>query len=302
MPAGPSADWRHWSAIILLGFIWGGAFLSTRIALEGFGPLWVATGRAVIAAAVLLPLAWATGQLRGLLRPRVLAHVVAFGVIAVAFALSALAWGQQHVPSAFAGAAMGAVPLLVLPLAAVFSPEEAINRWKVAGVLLGFAGIATLAGPEALRPLGADLEPLGRLACIACAAGYAVGSIITRGAPPVGPLGFSAASLAVGALILLPLALLAEGAPELPPPRPALALLWAGVGPTALGAVIRFLVIRSAGSVFMSLTSYMVPLWAVLLGWAVLGEPLDPGTLGGLALILTGIATTQIAPRGRPSV
>lgn len=284
----------NWVRILVLGFVWGGAFLSTKLALDGFGPWTVAAGRVVIAAAVLTVVAGLAGQLRGLRGVAVWVHVVAFAAVSVAVALMLLAWGQQHVTSAFAGVAMGAVPLIVLPLAAAFSPGERVTRWKVAGVALGFVGLAVLVGPEAMQARGGAWELWGRLACIGTAACYAIGSIITRRCPPVPPLGFAAVTLLVGAVMVLPVALWFEGVPRAWPVVPGLALLWAGVGPTALGAMIRVQVIRSAGSVFMSMTSYMVPVWAVILGWALLGEVIGVRTLAGLVLILAGIGLAQL--------
>ena len=285
----------NWLYISAVGIIWGSAFMSTRLALDGFGPWTVAAGRVSIAALALILIGFASGQginkIKGI---RAWSFVFAYSIISVAFALSILSWGQQYVTSAFAGVAMGIGPLLVLPLAAVFSQDEGIGPKRIAGVVLGFIGLCVLIGPTAFSSSGKTLEFWGQLACIGTASGYAIGSLITRRAPKMPPLAFAAASLALGSLFLLPLMYFIEGLPEFTSESAAYALLYAALIPTALAAVIRVRVITTAGSVFMSLTSYMVPIWSVLFGATLMGEILPKQLFFGLALILAGIALSQM--------
>lgn len=284
----------NWLLILLLGIIWGAAFMMVRLSLEGFGPWQVAAGRTVIGAFVLCAIGSAMGQgLRSLPSRRALLFAAAIGSLAIALPVAMLSWGQQFVPSAFAGVAMGVVPLLVLPLAAIFSKEEGIGPRRVIGFILGFIGLVILIGPEALNPTGAALETWGRLACIASAACYACGSIITRRAPKMPPVAFASATVLVAAVILTPIALVREGLPTQLPTVPTLALLGSALLSTALAAVIRVRVITTAGSIFMSLTSYQVPVWSVIFGVTLMGESLPPQLFVALALILLGIAISQ---------
>ena len=285
---------KNWLAIIALGVIWGGAFLSSKIALDGFGPWWVATGRVWIAGIALTLVGAAMGQgvhrVGGL---RNWVYVAAFGATATSLALVLLSWGQQHVSSAFAGVSMGAVPLLILPLAYVFSKEEDIGPRRIAGFVIGFVGLVVLIGPRAFVSNGADLENLGRLACVGTAALYAVGSIITRRSPAMPPLAFAAGAFWVAGAILLPLAFYFEGMPNSVLNRPGFALIYAALVPTAIGAIMRVIIIKSAGSVFMSLTSYMVPVWSVIFGMLILDEQITPTMTIGMLLILLGIGISQ---------
>jgi drug/metabolite transporter (DMT)-like permease len=291
-PQNPGA--LNWALILILGVIWGTAFMSIRTALEGFGPWTVAALRTTIGAAALIALGPLIGQ--SLTRMRVArAWVFAsiIGTISVALPFTLLAWGQQYVPSAFAGVAMGAVPLLVLPLVAIFSPEEGIGPRRIMGIGLGFVGLIILMGPNAFASGESDLGWWGRLACIGAAGCYAIGSVVTRRSPKVPPVAFAAATLLVSAIVLLPLALIKEGVPTDWPPRATAALIYAAVFPTAIAGIIRVRVITTAGSLFMSLTSYMVPVWAVIFGIALMGEALPPQLFWALAIILAGIALSQ---------
>ena len=280
----------NWALITLLGVVWGTAFMAVSLALEGIGPWWVTAGRVALAALVLTGLGAATGQGLHLLRgARAWSFSVVIGLGAFALPFSLLSWGLAQVPSAFAGVAMGTVPLLVLPLVAVFSPEEGIGPRRVVGVSLGFVGLLLLVGPGALE----TGTLAGRLACIGAACCYAIGSVLTRRAPAMPPIAFTAATLLVGSVVLVPLAWALEGAPRASDGSAVAALIYVALFPTALAAFIRVRVITSVGSVFMSLTSYMVPVWAVLFGVSIIGETLPPQLFGALGLILLGIGISQ---------
>lgn len=288
-PNSPGA--LNWALITGLGVIWGGAFMGIATALDGFGLWTVTAGRVLLGAAVLTPVGIALGQppwKLGSRRSAAFAGLIGLFAVALPFAL--LSYGLQHVPSAFAGVTMGAVPLLVLPLVAIFSPEEGIGPRRIAGVALGFVGLVLLVGDGAFE--GNAAIP-GRIACLLAALCYAAGSVLTRRAPRMPPIAFAGATLLVASAALTPLALWLEGVPESLPLRPSLGLLYIGVLPTALAAVIRVRVITTAGSLFMSLTSYMVPVWSVIFGIALMHEDLPAGLFLSLALILAGIALSQ---------
>src|SRR6056297_1647516 len=139
-PTAPGA--LNWALILILGVIWGGAFMGMTVALEGVGPWWVAAGRVALAGVALLALGPLVGQPVWTVPSRrawVFAGMIGLGAVALPFAL--LSWGLTQVPSAFAGVTMGAVPLLVLPLVALFSPEEGIGPRRIAGIALGFVGL-----------------------------------------------------------------------------------------------------------------------------------------------------------------
>ena len=195
---------------------------------------------------------------------------------------------------------MAGVPLLVLPLAHVFVPGEQLTRRKTLGFLIGFLGVGVLIGPGVLSGIGAG-GGWAELACLAAAACYAIGGIITRRAP-AGPLiAFSAAGLSIAALIILPTALLIDGFPATPPRAALLGVLYLAILPTAAATLILVHVIKTAGPSFLSLVNYQVPVWATIFGTLILGEALPPQLLGALALILAGLVIAQTrASRFRP--
>lgn len=277
-----------WLSIFALGLIWGGTFMVISFALRGYGPITVACARTTLGALSVLALLRLTG--RHLPRDATIwRSAVPIGVLSTAVPFFLLSWGQQSVPSAFAGLSMAAVPLFVLPLAHAYS-DEPLTRTKAAGFALGFAGVLALLGPSAFQ---GDAATLARLACLGAALSYAISSILTRRCPPVDPVALAAATLMVGAVVLVPAMLLVEGVPGWSGAVPGLAILFLGLVPTALAALLRVTVIRSAGSGFMTLTNYQVPLWSMAFGVLFLAETLPSTFFIALALILSGLALSQ---------
>lgn len=283
----------NWLSIAALGIIWGGTFMVVAIALESYGPLTVASARTTLGAIALLLL------MRTMRRPwpdftgSIWSYLIVIGVLNTALPFALLSWGQQFVPSAFAGISMAALPLFVLPLAHIFTDERLTTR-NVIGVCLGFVGATVLIGPSVLR-IGTGMEPLGQLACIAAALSYAVSSILTRRCPSMDPISMAAILLVIGSVALLPAMFWFEGTPVLTDVRSSAAIVFLGVVPTAIAALLRVLTIRSAGAVFMTLVNYQVPLWSVFFGVLILNEVLPLRFFAALGLILIGLGISQWA-------
>ena len=132
----------NWVLLLFLSFVWGGAFMAMSVALGGYGPFTVAAGRISIGALALLSIVALTRPRDLLIRdPKALLFMLTLGIMNFAMPFSLLAWGLQHVPSAFAGVAMGSSPIFVLVLAYLFVPDEQIGPRRIIGVILGFVGL-----------------------------------------------------------------------------------------------------------------------------------------------------------------
>ena len=293
---------NNWIKLILLGIIWGASFMFVTIALEGFGPMTIAAGRISIGAALMLAIL----RIRGTHLPRltqenggkIWAAALAMGFFTNALPFSLLSWAQTYVASGFAGVCMAVVPLFILPLAHFLIPGEVLNLRKLAGFTIGFIGVVILIGFDALASVGGSLEPYARLACIAAAMCYAIGSIITRLCPTVDLVALSAATLTAGSVMIIPVTLWQEGLPSTPDVLPLLAILYLGTLPTAAAQLLLVQVIKSAGPSFMSLVNYQVPVWSVVFGALLLNETLPPQLVVSLVLILAGLALSK---RRRPA-
>ena len=280
----------NWLSIAVLGLIWGGTFMVISVALRGYGPITVACARTTLGALTLLALCVALRRPWPRWSWRLFVYVVVGDLFSTAIPFVLLAWGQQHVPSAFAGLSMAAVPLFVLPFAHFMVPGDALSLRKTVGFLMGFAGALVLLGPGIFAAGSGDLVALGRLACLAAAMCYAISSIATRLTPAIDAIVLSAVGLVLGAVVLIPLMLLTEGVPTPTATIPTLAIILLGLLPTAFAALLRVAVIRTAGPSFLTLVNYQVPVWSMILGALILSEALPGRFFAALMLILTGLA------------
>ncbi len=283
-----------YAMLLLLIVIWGTTFYLVKLAVAEVHPFLVAAARVWLAAMFVVPFAILTGRNwpRGAVRWAVSAAV---GVFALALPLTLVTWAQQVVPSGIAGVYMAAIPLFVLPLAHIFSIGERMTARKFVGFLVGFAGVLLLIGFETLAQLG-SANGTAQLACLGAAMSYAVGSIVIRNAPKTDPIAMSAIALVIASILTAPLAISAW--PDSPPSLPISALLiWIGAVSTGFAMILRVSVISTAGSVFLSIAGYFVPISALAVGAIFGGEVVGRTDLLACALILCGVAFAQFGGR-----
>ena len=283
-----------WIIFAAVSVVWGMPYLFIKIAVdEGMSPAFVSFFRVALAAAVLLPLAWRTGALRGLRAS--LVPLVAFAVSEVVLPFPLIAFGEQHVASSLAAIIIAALPLTIALLAIRFDAEERATGGRLAGLFVGLGGVVVLFGIDVA---GDADELIGALCILGATIGYAIGPmIIKRSLAGAGdPLGMMAVSLAISAVLLLPAAIVS--APSGTPSGAAIrALVVLGVVCTALAFVLWFTLIAEVGPSRASIVTYINPVVAVALGVAFLGESLSAGAIAGLLLILAG---SWLSTGGRP--
>jgi drug/metabolite transporter (DMT)-like permease len=135
---------RAWAALAALGFVWGVPYLLIKIAVHGISPFDVAWCDVAFGAAVLLPIAALRGEL-GALRQHWRA-ILALGLLQFAVPDLLIAVSEHWIPSSLAGTLSAAVPLLIVPLAPLFGVPQTLGMRRVAGLLVGFAGVVVLLG------------------------------------------------------------------------------------------------------------------------------------------------------------
>lgn len=275
--------WRAWATFAVLCAIWGIPYFLIKLALQELSPACIAWGRITLAAAVLAPIAWK----RGVLRPA-FAHKTAIATFAIAelvVPFSLIAMGEQWISSSLAGILIATVPLSVVVLAPLFGVKERIGGLRIVGLALGFFGVVAIVG------LDTEHGPLlwAGVACIMVSvAGYAIGPLVVeKYLSDVDELGAVAASLAVAAVVLLPIA--AMSAPShVPSALPLIAVAVLGIVCTALALFLYFYLINEAGAARASVVAYINPAVAAVIGVLVLNEPFGLGAGAGLAMILFG--------------
>ncbi len=285
-----------YAMLVSLILIWGTAFLLIKMAVEAIHPSAVAAARVWFAAIIVIPFAILTRRSLPKGARRWITCAIA-GILSLALPITLLTWAQQFVPSGIVGVYMAAIPLLVLPLAHIFSPGEQMTREKLIGFLIGFVGLMVLIGWETLMQLG-SADGLAQLACLATALCYATSSLIIRTAPKTDPIAFSAIAFFVASLLVFPLGITHWPSEPIPASIWTI-MIWVGVIATGLAMVLRVTVISTAGSVFMSIAGYFLPIVALIVGTLFGGETITPSDTIACALILSGIAYAQFGTKLR---
>ncbi|WP_205696152.1 DMT family transporter [Conexibacter sp. SYSU D00693] len=277
--------------------VWGLPYFFIKVAVDdGVPPAFVAWIRVVIAVVVLAPLAWRAGALRGL-RPHTRAIVV-YALFEVVVPFPLISFGEQRIASSLAAILIAALPLVIALIALRVDPEERPTPRRLAGLVVGLAGVVLLVGVDVA---GSADELVGALAVLVATVGYAIGPMVVKRhlghLPPLGPV---TASFAASALMLLPFALLDLPGGDVTDEAVA-SLVALGLLCTALAFVLFFALIAEVGPSRASVITYLNPAVAVLLGVLVLDEALTAAAAGGLALILAGswVATGGVR-RPRP--
>ena len=293
-------DSRDWFLLALLVIAWGASFAMSKHALASLGADWVMALRLAIAAIALVAYAYAKDISLSASR-RVWMKFTWLGFIGNAFPFLVITWGMHFITSGVAGLLMATIPLFVVVLAHFTLPDERLTVAKTAGFLLGFAGIVVLIGPEALFTLSLTGDELkGELAVIFGCLCYAVHGISAKRLGVEEPVKQSAAVCLAGAIMGLVFAMIASPTGLSGAPLSAFAaVLGLGLIPTAFATVLVYRLMERNGPSFVSLSNYLVPVFALALGALLLNEPLGWNILLALLLILAGIAISRWTPARR---
>lgn len=280
-----------WAILVALAVIWGGAFFFISVAVSSVPPLTYVWLRLSLAAAALwLFLSW-RGEALGLPRG-VWGSMLLLALLNNVIPFALFGWGQTHIASGLAAILNATTPIWGVVVAHLFTRDERMTPAKIAGVLLGFGGVAMMIGPSLLSNLGNGA--IAQLACVAASLSYALAAVWARRfkAMRLAPMAVTTGQLTVGAMVMLPVALIVDQ-PWLNPLPSAGA--WASILAlalvcTAFAYVLYFRLIDSAGATNALLVTLLVPPTAILLGSAFLGEALAPQDFLGLGLIALGLA------------
>jgi drug/metabolite transporter (DMT)-like permease len=277
-----------WGQLLLLSLIWGGSFLSTRIALDEIGPftavmhrcLWAMITLWIVVVALRLPVPRA---------PSVWMSFLAMGILNNVLPFTFLAWGQLHIESGLTAIFNSFTAVFGVVVAAIVFADEKLTLPKGVGVALGVVGVATAMGIDTLARI--DLRSLGQVSVIAATLCYALGGSFGRaklsGLPP---LVASAGMLTGSTLVMIPLAWWMEGVPTLDlAPRTWVAIAYYSLIATAAAYLLYYSILAKAGSGNLMLVTLLLVPVAIVLGHIVLDEVLLSRHLAGFGIIALGL-------------
>jgi len=282
---------RIWISLLSLSALWGGSFFFAKVALGELPPLSVVFGRVALAAIALnLVLALTSSSLfqrkvpwRSFFAMGLLNNLVPFALIF---------WGQTQIASGLASILNATTPLFTLVVAHFLTQDERIDAVKLGALVIGIGGVAVLMGSDVLTG-GFDIW--GQLACLGGALSYAFAGVYGRRFKTMGvaPLDAAAGQVTASTILILPIMLIVDQ-PWTLPAFPS-ATVWASLAglallSTALAYVLYFRILAAAGATNLLLVTFLIPVTAILLGVAVLGEHLLLRHLAGMALIGLSLA------------
>jgi drug/metabolite transporter (DMT)-like permease len=281
--------------LLALAAIWGSSFMFIKVAVRELAPAEVVFGRVLIGALTLLAfipftLGWrrTTADVRRFIVP-----LTVLAVVNICIPFWLLAWSEKRLDSGLAGILQASMPLFTALLALRFSRGERVTGARLVGVMVGFLGVVLLVGAQ---PRGDVLSALAVLLTAFC---YVV-AVLYAGARlgEAHTLVTSFGSLAIATLLVLPL-----GVAQLPDHVPSWKVIGSLLALGSLGLAVAYLlyfaIIVGSGASYAALVTYLVPALALAYGAIFLDEPITASALGGLALILVGVALGTETVRAR---
>ena len=278
----------EWALITILSLIWGGTFFFTEVALVELRPFTFVLGRVGFAALAL----WVVVYLTGNRMPSSLTDWRAFfimGGLNNMIPFSLIVWGQTEISGALASILNATTPFFAVVVAHFLTSDEKMRRHRLLGIIVGIAGVAVMIGPGVVGGLDATL--LAQLAILGAAISYSFAGVFGRRFAGSPPLVTAAGQVTASTVLLLPVALIVDRPWQLPMPQIE---TWASVFGvailgTAIAYIIYFRILRTAGATNLMIVTLLVPVSAIWLGVAFLGETLSRGQMLGMALIGAGL-------------
>jgi len=280
----------EWGLILALAVIWGGSFFFNAIALTALPPFTIVAVRTALGGAFLAVAVLATGSAFPRTRSVWLAFLT-MGFFNNVIPFSLIAFGQQSIPSGLASILNATTPIFTVIIAHLFTRDERMTPARVVGVLLGFAGIVVMIGPDAL--VEATGHVVAELAVLAACVSYAVSAVFARRFSRLGqpPMVTAAGQFAAAALVMVPLALVVDQPWTLPMPGAGVwgALLGLSGLASFVAYILYYRILATAGAVNLMLVTFLIPISAILLGAVLLHERLSLNHYLGMAIVGLGL-------------
>ena len=275
---------------LLLTLIWGTTWAAIRIGLDGVPPFTGVAVRFAIAGTLLLALALALGVRLGRGRHEK-ALWLANGILSFCLSYPIIYWSEQHIPSGLAAVLFATNPLVVAALAHFLLAGERLTAAAVAGLVLGFAGVAVIFSDD-LTLLGGPQVRLAALVMLGSPLVSAMSAVaIKRWGSDVHPLSLSAVPMLIASVVMGAVALLVERhRPLVLDARSVGALVYLALLGSAVTFTVYYWLLARVAATRVALVSYLIPIVAVAVGAVLFDEPLRPRLLAGSALILAGVA------------
>jgi len=281
---------HEWLLLIILSIVWGGSFFFVGVAVEALPPLTIVALRVSLATLALLAVVYFTG-LRMPTDPEVWVAFILMGIFNNVIPFTLIVWGQTHIASGLASILNATTPLFTIVAAHFLTKDEKMTKLKIVGVIIGIGGVIIMIGNEAFGGLGDRV--FAQFAVLGAAISYSLAGIFGRRFAQSGikPVVTATGQVTASSLILIPLAVFYDKPFTLPMPgfEIWLAILGLALISTAFAYILYFRILSTTGATNLLLVTLLIPVSAILLGTAVLGEQLELKHMLGMGLISVGL-------------
>ncbi len=283
---------RVWIGFSVVSMVWGSTWLAIKIGLATIPPL-TAAGVRFAVASLLLGIIVYVRKVPVPFTPDARKVYVSLGILSISIPFALAYWGQQYIPTGLSSVLFAAYPFWVTVFAHILLKGERLSLFKIAGVVLGFLGVCIIfwgdvqwTDPRSIEGMVAVL-----VSCVLQAFSLV---LVKKYGQPISPLVMNLAGMSIGTFVLLGAGFVMESGQPIVWSRPAiLSVLYLATVGSVLAFVTYYWLLKRIAAVYLSLTSFINPIVAVILGAAVLGEHLPPSVFGGAALVLLGILTAN---------
>lgn len=275
--------------LLFLATLWGPSFLFIKIAVVEIPPITLAALRIGVAAILINIYLFITGN-RLPWNFKFWRDVAFVGLFAHTIPFILINWGQQYIDSALASILNAITPLSTIGLAAIFVKEDKMTFNKLAGSMIGLLGLLILISPN--FSLSFEASFLGLLAVSIGASAYGVALVYARlNLTSVKSIQAPSGQLLITSLYMIPLALVVDGVPSIS--NISMEVIWSILGLASMGTAVAFVIyyklLESAGPTFVSLVTYLMPIYGVVLGFVFLNEIITGEAIAGGIIILLGV-------------
>ena len=283
-------DFKDWLRLILLSLLWGGSFFFVEVALTALPIFTIVFIRVLLGALILLVFI----KLSGRIFPegkKIWLELLVMGILNNVIPFCMIVNGQRYISGGFASILNATTPFFTVVTAHFLTRDEKLNARKIAGVLMGIAGVSVLIGFEAIS--GGSNKLIGIVSVLCAATSYSFAGVWGRRfkAYEIDPVMPAAGQLICSSLVLLPIALIVDTPWKLAMPgaRVWAAILGIALLSTALAYILYFKILASSGATNVLLVTFLVPVSAVLLGVFILSETFRAQYLAGMVIIGLGL-------------
>ena len=284
--------------LIVLSAIWGSAFFAIKVGLNSFSPIGVASLRLIIASAFLLFFFYLQKK-KIIFTNKILFLLIVIGIIGNFIAFYLISWAEQYILSSTAGMLMAIGPLITLLMSHFLTKNEKFTLTKLIPILVGLLGVLFIFNVNSLQNLISYnfIELFAKILVIFAAFGYMFSNILAyEKLNQLDSFSITTFATTFGAIFSIPFFLIDLSLSNFKINfnyNSIFAILYLGIFPTAIAFQFRYYITKTSGPVFLSYVAYLIPAFALLWGYIILGEKIGFNSLVGIILILIGVYLGQ---------